>query len=893
LELLGEITRPAIRDLKVEFKGLRPARVYPEELPNLAPGTQQILLGRYLPEGKDQTGQVIVTGTLNDKLVKFTADVSLKEAEDGNSFIPRLWARMHLDVLLEQGTSQSILDEIIGLSEEYHIMTPYTSLLVLETDADRERFKVKRRFEMSDGQRFFAEGHDNANYELVQQQMRRAGDWRVGLGRQVLSQLIDLGRDANVFAQPWSDGITLREKFAISDDSAPVDSVWGGGFGSYKYDLGGLGYDGRMAGMGGRGDMLFTNGSMPGGISRGGTISVNGKWNRDFDGNGPLSLDFADGESLIAGAGSDVWFEQGAMENKLADLESNEYFGLQAIVDGKDLSKEVFDFDGDFIMGDKMSELGSFRAPRSSSSPARPSSKPAWGLGLSVAKSRERYLGEDLYSAGRRYQSQSTSHWIDGLFPGLPGVLAQYKAPKDFKPWPVEARRLAESLLRTKQMASLKGGLIVEQNAEHFDTRWGNLTSRSEMLELVSPKAWLTRTGSAGSQTTIQWRDAKSRNILSDGFQLAWIRKSEPRDLSQPPLSLIGKVVTSLERTYWSYDVSIEKTMAGRSTGENQSISILTLKHPTNKDYELRYYIDTKRNVLVRSETRQKGKVTSSAVFSDFVEVAGAWWATRADHFDKDENRTSFVAQKIRQVDVEEFGRRIDRQLAGLNKVQFLSMPLPKLGDAKKARDEGKATFEDQVVLMLHFAASQQWDRVVEHFEAAEKLAADKPGMFWVRNAVLNVSRRREELRQRILTRAEALAGPRIAGQLVAAEHVYKHAPLARRLPGAGRLLGRLDREKSLKRIGLSAVPLGLGSRRSRGRGQRADREMARRWLHDRRTLIGGRPTPLRGVASGHGPRLQPAYQPPRRAMDRAAGRNRAVRRPTRRNAPVDARDGD
>jgi hypothetical protein len=49
---------------------------------------------------------------------------------------------MHLDALLEQGASQAIQDEIIALSEEYHIITPYTSLLVLESDADRERFKV-------------------------------------------------------------------------------------------------------------------------------------------------------------------------------------------------------------------------------------------------------------------------------------------------------------------------------------------------------------------------------------------------------------------------------------------------------------------------------------------------------------------------------------------------------------------------------------------------------------------------------------------------------------------------------------------------------------------------------------------------------------------------------
>ena len=188
-----------MRDLKVEFKGMRTARVYPEELPNLPAGTQQILLGRYLPEGRDQAGEVIVTGTQDGQPVRLTAEVSLKDAEQGNSFIPRLWARMHLDALLDQGTSPAIKDEIIALSEEYNIITPYTSLLVLESDADRERFEVKRRFRMRDGERFFAQGRDNADYELLQQQMRRAGDWRIALRRMVLGEFGALGRDAQVF----------------------------------------------------------------------------------------------------------------------------------------------------------------------------------------------------------------------------------------------------------------------------------------------------------------------------------------------------------------------------------------------------------------------------------------------------------------------------------------------------------------------------------------------------------------------------------------------------------------------------------------------------------------------------------------------------------------------
>ena len=49
-------------------------------------------------------------------------------------------------------------------------------------------------------------------------------------------------------------------KVSITDSTLSGNSdVWGGGFGSYKHNVGGLGYDGRMAGMGGAGDLFFTN----------------------------------------------------------------------------------------------------------------------------------------------------------------------------------------------------------------------------------------------------------------------------------------------------------------------------------------------------------------------------------------------------------------------------------------------------------------------------------------------------------------------------------------------------------------------------------------------------------------------------------------------------------
>jgi len=129
-ELLTDVSQPTLRDLKVEFDGLQIAAVYPTKLPNLAEGKQQMILARYLPIADDTNpAMVTISGTRNGQPVSWKTPLKFDQAEAGNSFIPRLWARKHLDYLLAQGSAPSIQDQVIELSERFHIITPYTSLL--------------------------------------------------------------------------------------------------------------------------------------------------------------------------------------------------------------------------------------------------------------------------------------------------------------------------------------------------------------------------------------------------------------------------------------------------------------------------------------------------------------------------------------------------------------------------------------------------------------------------------------------------------------------------------------------------------------------------------------------------------------------------------------------
>src|SRR5262249_37403069 len=133
----------------------------------------------------------------------------------------------------------AVKEEVIALSEEFNIITPYTSLLVLETDADRARFAVKRRFQMRDGERFFADGRDNANFELRQKQMRLAGAYRTELRHSVLAQLNTLGRYPQLFQRRLAGSLPNGRSAGLNYNSIyPLAGM--GPVGSTVHDFTGL-----------------------------------------------------------------------------------------------------------------------------------------------------------------------------------------------------------------------------------------------------------------------------------------------------------------------------------------------------------------------------------------------------------------------------------------------------------------------------------------------------------------------------------------------------------------------------------------------------------------------------------------------------------------------------
>ncbi|MFQ6131867.1 MAG: VIT domain-containing protein [Armatimonadota bacterium] len=131
--LYEKLAHPVLSNVAVDFADIYVYDYYPQELPDLFKGSQLTVFGRYRGHGHlalELLGQV----GGEDKRWAFDAD--FPEEEEGNDFIPRLWATRRIGYLLDQirlkGENKELKEEIVHLSTTYGIMTPYTSYLVTE-----------------------------------------------------------------------------------------------------------------------------------------------------------------------------------------------------------------------------------------------------------------------------------------------------------------------------------------------------------------------------------------------------------------------------------------------------------------------------------------------------------------------------------------------------------------------------------------------------------------------------------------------------------------------------------------------------------------------------------------------------------------------------------------
>ena len=67
---------------------------------------------------------------------------------------------------------------------------------------------------------------------------------------------------------------------------------------------------------------------------------------------------------------------------------------------------------------------------------------------------------------------------------------------------------------------------------------------------------------------------------------------------------------------------------------QSDTLTLLTLTDPDDLSRQQRCLIDTQKHVLLSQETVADGSVQSTIRFSEFVELAGAWWPTQIETVD-------------------------------------------------------------------------------------------------------------------------------------------------------------------------------------------------------------------------------------------------------------------
>lgn len=134
-QLYSNISSPVMTDISIRFSDTDIRSTYPEKLPDLFKGGQLVWVGKYSKPGKNV---VTLSGTINGKSRSFRFDADLVDAKDvqEHDYLAKIWASRRIGYLIDQidqnGKNQELVDELVSLSKEFGILTPYTAFLARE-----------------------------------------------------------------------------------------------------------------------------------------------------------------------------------------------------------------------------------------------------------------------------------------------------------------------------------------------------------------------------------------------------------------------------------------------------------------------------------------------------------------------------------------------------------------------------------------------------------------------------------------------------------------------------------------------------------------------------------------------------------------------------------------
>lgn len=130
----NKMESPVLTEVSLDFGALNVGKLYPSEVGDLFAGSEVILLGRYKGGGA-QT--IVMSGKVGSETKSYRFPVTWETSRHTtHSHLPRLWAGRRIAYLLDQikqnGENAELKSEVIDLSKQYGILTPYTSFLALD-----------------------------------------------------------------------------------------------------------------------------------------------------------------------------------------------------------------------------------------------------------------------------------------------------------------------------------------------------------------------------------------------------------------------------------------------------------------------------------------------------------------------------------------------------------------------------------------------------------------------------------------------------------------------------------------------------------------------------------------------------------------------------------------
>jgi len=128
-----KVSHPVLSNIKLKVPSAKAYGILPGSIPDLFRGEQLVIVGRYRKAGSTL---IRLEGALGGKKKTYDFEAKLPADERSMDFIPRLWAKRQVGMLLEQiridGEKKALVDEITQLGTTYGIVTPYTSYLITE-----------------------------------------------------------------------------------------------------------------------------------------------------------------------------------------------------------------------------------------------------------------------------------------------------------------------------------------------------------------------------------------------------------------------------------------------------------------------------------------------------------------------------------------------------------------------------------------------------------------------------------------------------------------------------------------------------------------------------------------------------------------------------------------